>query len=534
MYTNNIKYKYMLKIVLLIIAFWLISVPIHATFSSGVDTTYNSYISQFQFHDDFEMLEENGAEEWEGWESWDGWENWDGREVWENWEGWQEWEESINESWEEWEESINSEESTAEIAEEDREEEVVNIELHTPAFTQIPMAGNNYPIVFVNSFLFSWGADELGPLHPWGAFSSIPDFLATQGFRVLEPIIGPFSSNRHRAIELYYYLKGGTVDYGAYQAFTYGHARFGRTFPGIFPEWDHETRVHLIGFSMGGLTAREIANLIADGCEREIAFHQQNPHLEISPLLAGETTGGIHSITTIGTPNNGMSFVSERNIFLPFAQRMVRFAASLSGVTINRFIFDFRFDQFGLRRNPGETFAAYANRVFSSPIWRTQNTAIRDLRVNGVTANATNLQTRPDIYYFSHTGQTTRNNGRPRRNGRTGERPMLSTDLILIPSTLFTIVHRDPLTNPPIDNRWAASDGMVSTISSIHPFGHPARPYDGNPVRGVWNHHPVMHRWDHSSLHGYGFSRTTDEVNQFYLNIAWSLQSLPVYTPNFE
>ena len=515
MFTNIMKPKNMVKIILTIIALWLISITIHTTFSSDVESDYNSYENGFtqyatpQFQNDYEILDEDDflwLDELAADQETDG-------------EEWEEWEEFINleELIEDLEAADQYLEEWGVVNEEDRSE-VEDFKLIAP--TSVQMARNDYPLVFVNSFLFSWGADELGPLHPWGGLSSIPDFLAEQGFRVLEPVIGPFSSNRHRAIELYYYLKGGTVDYGAYQASIYGHARFGRTFPGLFPEWDHEARVHLIGFSMGGLTARELANLIAVGCEREIAFHQQNPHLEISPLLAGETTGGIHSITTIGAPNNGLSFVSDRNIFLPFVQRMIRLTASLSGLAPNRIFFDFRFDHFLLRRAPEESFVSYANRVFSSPLWRTQNTAIRDLRVGGVTANAMNLQTRPDIYYFSHTGQTT-------RRMLFLERPLLTTDLILIPSTLFTIAHRDPHSNPAIDRRWAASDGMVSTVSSIHPFGHPARPYDGNPVRGVWNHHPVMHGWDHSSLHGFGFSRTTDEVNQFYLSIARRLQSLP-------
>ncbi|MBO1919740.1 hypothetical protein J4710_00925 [Staphylococcus xylosus] len=35
---------------------------------------------------------------------------------------------------------------------------------------------------------------------------------------MLEKGMSPFGSNYDRALELYYYIKGGTVDYGAYHS----------------------------------------------------------------------------------------------------------------------------------------------------------------------------------------------------------------------------------------------------------------------------------------------------------------------------
>ena len=39
--------------------------------------------------------------------------------------------------------------------------------------------------------------------------------LTKLGYRVHEANVGAFSSNYDRAVELYYYIKGGRVDYGA-------------------------------------------------------------------------------------------------------------------------------------------------------------------------------------------------------------------------------------------------------------------------------------------------------------------------------
>ena len=117
-------------------------------------------------------------------------------------------------------------------------------------------SGNHYPIVLVHG-LFGWGGTEVLGLNYWGGFSSLRDILNNAGYKVYTPSIGPVASNWDRACELYAYLVGGTVDYGAYHSATNGHARYGRTFPGVLPELnnpDSELKVHLVGHSMGGET----------------------------------------------------------------------------------------------------------------------------------------------------------------------------------------------------------------------------------------------------------------------------------------
>jgi len=393
----------------------------------------------------------------------------------------------------------------------------------TPVSAQVeveaPSETNEFPLVFVHG-LGGWGPDELFGINYWGGLYSILDNLEAQGFTTLQATVGPVSSNRDRAIELYYYLAGGTVDYGETHSERHGIERFGRTFPGIFPEWSSEQRIHLIGHSMGGLTIREVANLIANGCEDEQAHYVANPEAEISTLLAGESDRGIHSITTIATPNNGTSFAEDQNAFVPFMQRLITYLAAIGGVP-NQNIYDFKLDQFGLHRASGESFSSYVERVFNSSIWETTNVANHDLSVSGVAANSRNLQTLPDIYYFSHTGQST-NVSSLTGNHRTTVR---MNPLFILPAH-FMFNYRDPYSVPAIDDAWAANDGLVNTISSFYPFGHPANPYDGNPVIGTWNYHPVMYGWDHMVFMGIG-ARTPREVNRFYLEMAERLWNLP-------
>ena len=68
------------------------------------------------------------------------------------------------------------------------------------------------------------------------------------------------------ACELFYSLKGGVVDYGAEHACRCDHARFGRDEgDGAFPEWDESHPIDLVGHSIGGVTARVLQQLLADG-----------------------------------------------------------------------------------------------------------------------------------------------------------------------------------------------------------------------------------------------------------------------------
>ncbi|MGS0652685.1 lipase-like domain-containing protein, partial [Staphylococcus arlettae] len=88
-----------------------------------------------------------------------------------------------------------------------------------------------------------------------------------------EASVGALSSNYDRAVELYYYIKGGTVDYGAAHANKYGHERYGRTYEGVYKDWQPGQQVHLVGHSMGGQTIRLLDTMLREGNQEEIAYH---------------------------------------------------------------------------------------------------------------------------------------------------------------------------------------------------------------------------------------------------------------------
>jgi triacylglycerol esterase/lipase EstA (alpha/beta hydrolase family) len=86
--------------------------------------------------------------------------------------------------------------------------------------------------------------------------------------RVLVPDLGSLSSVHDRARELFYYLKGGRVDYGEEHSRACGHSRFGRVYArGHYPMWDAEHPVHLVGHSAGAQVIRLLQQML-----HEVAF----------------------------------------------------------------------------------------------------------------------------------------------------------------------------------------------------------------------------------------------------------------------
>lgn len=48
------------------------------------------------------------------------------------------------------------------------------------------------------------------------------------------------------------------MDYGAAHAAKYGHERYGKTYEGVYKDWQPGQKVHLVGHSMGGQTIRQL------------------------------------------------------------------------------------------------------------------------------------------------------------------------------------------------------------------------------------------------------------------------------------
>ena len=81
-------------------------------------------------------------------------------------------------------------------------------------------ASGKAPILLIHGFM-GWGRDEMQDYYYWGGFTDLQEYLKSEGFEVYTISVGPISSNWDRAIEAFYQIKGGQVDYGTYHSNKY-------------------------------------------------------------------------------------------------------------------------------------------------------------------------------------------------------------------------------------------------------------------------------------------------------------------------
>lgn len=385
---------------------------------------------------------------------------------------------------------------------------------------------NNYPIILVVGF-GGWDRSELLGFKYFGGTRDIQDDLIKNGYQIFTAGVGPFSSNWDRACELYAMIKGGVVDYGAAHANKYGHARFGADFgSGYYSQCSDTNKVHLVGHSMGGQTSRTLTQLLEQGSAEETAYATNHPGTALSPLF----TGGKHwvkSVTTIATPNNGTSLAIGVTNLIPCAQQLVGFAAGAAGVTSEP-LYDFKLDQWGLKREPGESFSSYSNRVWSSQIWyNTKDFSAWDLGPDGAQELNSWVKAQPDVYYYSWADNAT----------WTGlftgyEYPDATMLPIFQPfATFMGSYTRDDPEHVVIDSTWWENDGVVNTNSMAGPTLNSTDviiDYDGNSQIGKWNYMGEKSGWDHADIIGIDLLDTLgfSNIYSFYSSIANIIGSL--------
>ncbi|MBL0387772.1 lipase [Tumebacillus sp. ITR2] len=383
---------------------------------------------------------------------------------------------------------------------------------------------NYAPIVLVHGFS-GWGRDEMLGYKYWGGFTDIQEDLKNYNYTTYTAAVGPVSSNWERACELYAEIKGGTVDYGAAHAKKYGVSRYGRTYPGMFPQWGDVNpttgkinKVNLVGHSMGGQTIRTLIQLLENGSPDEIA---STPSDQLSPLFNGKKKSWVLSATSIATPHDGTTLTNGVEGIVPHAQQIIGTASSIGGL-IGEPVYDFKLDQFGLKRQPGESFSSYSDRVYNSPIWTsTHDTAQWDLSPDGAKELNSWVKAQPDVYYFSWSTDDTF------YNLLTGHQdPWADMNLPLQPLSFFLGSYtRNQTGHVVTGSSWWKNDGVVNTISMNGPkLGSTDSivTYNGTPQIGKWNSMGTL-PYDHLQAVGVGIY----DMRDWYRNLATQLGSLP-------
>ncbi|MFL2994758.1 MAG: esterase/lipase family protein [Candidatus Neomarinimicrobiota bacterium] len=391
-------------------------------------------------------------------------------------------------------------------------------------FINISFSQNKYPIVLIHGF-FGWGNDEMGDYRYWGGKKDIQKMLEENGFKVINVSVGPISSNWDRAIEVYHQLKGGQVDYGANHAEKYGLIQkpSDKIYKGLYPQWDSNNPVHLVGHSMGGQTARMLQYLL----ENEFYINDSLNLKEESALLGDSQKGWISSITSLAAPHDGSTLADIVTKTFPFIQYFI----GLAGVVGTNF-YDFDLSQWGINRKSNENWYKYVQRMRNHEAWNTKNISSWDLSLDGAAEINSFLNASSDVYYFSYSFSATK------KDKLTGYHTPSKDVFLLIRSRAKLLGSRVVFTNngSETDSTWWENDGIVNSRSMRGPT---TGQNGADPITEYLPSEPLMQgQWytfesiklDHYQSVGHMLSNEKREMlDSIYINHAQLLWSLPKY-----
>ncbi|XP_042491376.1 lipase-like [Macadamia integrifolia] len=314
------------------------------------------------------------------------------------------------------------------------------------------------PIVLVHG-IFGFGKGRLGGLSYFAGAEKKDD-------RVLVPDLGSLTSIYDRARELFYYLKGGQVDYGEEHSKACGHSQFGRNYEqGNYPEWDEDHPIHFVGHSAGAQVVRVLQQMLADKAFKGYENTSENWILSVTSL-SGAFNGTTRTYLDGMQPEDGRSM---KPVCLLQLCRLGVIIYEWIDIPWLKNYYDFGFGHFNLswkKRGISGLVDCLLGNIgpFASGDW-----ILPDLTIQGSMRLNSHLNTFPNTFYFSYATKRTR-----KIMGIT----VPSSILRIHPLFFIRVFQMSQWRHPPDvlppykgyrDEDWQDNDGALNTISMTHP-----------------------------------------------------------------
>ncbi|KMT07681.1 hypothetical protein BVRB_6g148040 [Beta vulgaris subsp. vulgaris] len=359
----------------------------------------------------------------------------------------------------------------------------MNIEVKEVANPQDASSIDDLPPIVLVHGIFGFGQGRLGGLSYFAGAEKKDE-------RVLVPDLGSLTSIYDRARELFYYLKGGQVDYGEEHSRACGHSQFGRIYEqGHYPEWDEDHPIHFVGHSAGAQVVRVLQQMLAD---KAFKGHETSPNWVLSiTSLSGAFNGTTRTYYDGMQPEDGMTM---KPICLLQLCRLGVIIYDWFDIPWLKSYYNFGFDHFNMSWRKIGVWGLVDCLLGNAGPFASEDWILPDLTIQGSMRLNSHLQTFPDTYYFSYATKRTR-----QLLGYTVPSGILGIHPLLFIRVLQMCMWSHPADVPPPykgyrDEDWWDNDGALNTISMMYPrfpVEHPHRlvtnDSDCRPLQpGIW------------------------------------------------
>ncbi|XP_058076616.1 uncharacterized protein LOC131225170 [Magnolia sinica] len=314
------------------------------------------------------------------------------------------------------------------------------------------------PIVLVHG-IFGFGKGRLGGLSYFAGAEKKYE-------RVLVPDLGSLTSIHDRARDLFYYLKGGRVDYGEEHSKIYGHSRFGNIYDqGHYPEWDENHPIHFVGHSAGAQVVRLLQQMLADKAFDGYENTSENWVLSLTSL-SGALNGTTRTYFDGMLPEDGRSM---KSICLLQICRLGVIMYDWLDIQLLKNYYNFGFDHFNMSWKKAGIWGLVDCLLGNAGPFASSDWILPDLTLQGSMQLNAKLNTFPNTFYFSYATKRTR-----KIMGITVPSSILGIHPLLFIRVLQMSQWRHPADVPPPfkgyrDEDWHDNDGALNTISMTHP-----------------------------------------------------------------